>query len=154
MESVKIRLMRNRTFLFLMLILFLIIPLSGQDSQRRQGPVLIKDFESPGEEEKVYPHDPAKARKNLEIGEYYFKRDNYLAAEARFNEALQYDKQWPEAYKKLIEAFVKQEKYGSAVEVCQKFAENNPESGELDYFRKEEKKYREKMGNEAEEEKE
>ena len=118
----------------------------GQQQTRSRGPVLIKDFEDPSEsKEKIYPHDPVAARKNLEVGEYYLKRKKYDAAAKRFSEAVEYDKTWPESYKKLIRAYDKQKDYGSAVEACLKFAENNPESGEIGYFRKEEVKYRKKQ---------
>ena len=116
------------------------------ETRRSQGPVLIKDFEDPGsDEEKVLPHDPAQARKNYEIGEYYFKRDNYAAAENRFMDAVEYDKSWPESYKKLIETYDKLEQYESAVEVCRRFAENNPESGELSYFNRVADEYKSKL---------
>ena len=119
-------------------------PGQGAQQRRSQGPVLIKDFEEPGENgEKVYPHDPKEARRNVEVGEYYFKRDNYEAAAKRFSEAVEYDTSWPESYKKLIETLDEQKEYASAVDVCRKFAENNPESGELDYFRKAAIKYQE-----------
>ena len=118
----------------------------GREQRRSQGPVLIRDFEDPGEKgEKVYPHDPVEARRNVEVGQYYLKRDNYKAAAKRFSESIEYDKTWPESYKKMIETLDKQKNYGSAVEICKKFAENNPESGELDYFRKAEIKYQEKF---------
>jgi tetratricopeptide (TPR) repeat protein len=148
--------MRIRVFL-LLLIPFLISaapqrqsPGQGTEDRRSQGPVLIRDFEEPGEgEEKVYPHDPEQARKNLEIGKYYFKRDNYAAAEDRFSEAVKYDRTWPEAYKKLLETYEKLEKYESAVETCRSFAENNPESGDLDYFSKAEISYQEKFDQQS-----
>ncbi len=34
--------------------------------------------------------DPHKAAKDVEVGDYYFKRKNYSAAESRYREALQY----------------------------------------------------------------
>ncbi len=34
--------------------------------------------------------DPHKAAKNVEVGDYYFKRKNYRAAEDRYREALLY----------------------------------------------------------------
>ena len=34
--------------------------------------------------------DPHKAAKDVEVGDYYFKRKNYRAAEARYREALRY----------------------------------------------------------------
>jgi tetratricopeptide (TPR) repeat protein len=119
-------------------------PGQGGQQRRTQGPVLIKDFEEPGENgEKVYPHDPKEARRNVEVGEYYFKRNNYDAAVKRFSEAIEYDTAWAESYKKLIKALDEQKEYASAVDVCRKFAENNPDSGELDYFMKAAVKYEE-----------
>jgi Tfp pilus assembly protein PilF len=38
----------------------------------------------------MYPYDPHKAAKDLEVGQYYLKRKNYRAALDRFNEALLY----------------------------------------------------------------
>lgn len=112
---------------------------------------MIKDFEDPdSEEEEALPHDPAQARKNLEIGEYYFKRDNYAAAEHRFIDAIEYDKSWPESYKKLIETYEKMEKFESAAEVCRKFVDNNPESSQLDYFSRIADEYRLKAERKAE----
>ena len=34
--------------------------------------------------------DPHKAAKNIEVGDFYFKRKNYRAAEERYREALHY----------------------------------------------------------------
>ena len=34
--------------------------------------------------------DPHKAAKDIEVGDFYFKRKNYIAAESRYREALQY----------------------------------------------------------------
>jgi tetratricopeptide (TPR) repeat protein len=37
-----------------------------------------------------HPWDPHKAAKSVEVGDYYFKRKNYRAAESRYREALKY----------------------------------------------------------------
>lgn len=37
-----------------------------------------------------HPWDPHKAAKSVEVGDYYFKRKNYRAAESRYREALFY----------------------------------------------------------------
>jgi tetratricopeptide (TPR) repeat protein len=37
-----------------------------------------------------HPWDPHKAAKNVEVGDFYFKRKNYRAAEDRYREALLY----------------------------------------------------------------
>jgi len=37
-----------------------------------------------------HPWDPHKAAKDIEVGDFYFKRQNYRAAEDRYREALIY----------------------------------------------------------------
>ena len=37
-----------------------------------------------------HPWDPHKAAKDIEVGDFYFKRKNYRAAEDRYREALLY----------------------------------------------------------------
>jgi len=37
-----------------------------------------------------HPWDPHKAAKDVEVGDFYFRRKNYLAAESRYREALFY----------------------------------------------------------------
>ena len=37
-----------------------------------------------------HPWDPHKAAKDVEVGDFYFKRKNYVAAESRYREALHY----------------------------------------------------------------
>lgn len=38
----------------------------------------------------LHPFDPHKAAKDIEVGDFYFKRKNYIAAESRYREALYY----------------------------------------------------------------
>ena len=38
----------------------------------------------------VHPWDPHKAAKDIEVGDFYFKKTNYTAAESRYREALYY----------------------------------------------------------------
>jgi len=38
----------------------------------------------------MHPWDPHKAAKDVEVGDFYFKRKNYRAAESRYREALSY----------------------------------------------------------------
>jgi tetratricopeptide (TPR) repeat protein len=40
--------------------------------------------------EEFHPWDPHKAQKDIEVGDFYFKRSNYLAALDRYQEALYY----------------------------------------------------------------
>jgi tetratricopeptide (TPR) repeat protein len=43
-----------------------------------------------GDVAEFHPWDPHKAAKNVEVGDYYFHRRNYRAAEDRYREALYY----------------------------------------------------------------
>jgi tetratricopeptide (TPR) repeat protein len=44
----------------------------------------------PADVNEMHPWDPHKAAKDVEIGDFYFKRKNYQAAESRYREALLY----------------------------------------------------------------
>jgi tetratricopeptide (TPR) repeat protein len=47
------------------------------------------DLDSDGVGE-FHPWDPHKAAKDVEVGDFYFRRKNYIAAESRYREALEY----------------------------------------------------------------
>ncbi len=49
----------------------------------------------PSDVEEVRPWNPHQADKNVEIGDFYYKKGNYRAAEGRYQEALRY--QWNHA---------------------------------------------------------
>src|SRR5581483_12359032 len=46
--------------------------------------------EGSGDAGEIHPWDPHKAAKDIEVGDFYFKRKNYRAAEDRYREALYY----------------------------------------------------------------
>lgn len=46
--------------------------------------------EGSGDANLAHPWDPHKAAKDIEVGDFYFKRKNYRAAEDRYREALYY----------------------------------------------------------------
>lgn len=58
----------------------------SSDAVRNAGGPDLND-EGSGE---LHPWDPHKAAKDVEVGDYYFKRKNYKAAEDRYREALFY----------------------------------------------------------------
>jgi tetratricopeptide (TPR) repeat protein len=43
-----------------------------------------------GDVQELKPWNPHRAMKNVEVGDFYFKRKNYVAAESRYREALKY----------------------------------------------------------------
>jgi tetratricopeptide (TPR) repeat protein len=50
----------------------------------------IYDAEQPNDVDEFHPWDPHKAAKDVEVGDFYFKRKNYRAASDRYQEALVY----------------------------------------------------------------
>ena len=52
--------------------------------------VLVDEGSGSGDVGEFHPWDPHKAAKDVEVGDFYFKRKNYHAAEDRYREALLY----------------------------------------------------------------
>jgi tetratricopeptide (TPR) repeat protein len=48
------------------------------------------ESEAPSDTEEMHPWDPHKAAKDIEVGDYYFKRKNYRGALERYKDALVY----------------------------------------------------------------
>src|SRR5579871_1007586 len=56
-----------------------------------KGDDVLKDESAPGNNvAEFHPWDPHRAAKDIEVGDFYFKRKNYVAAEDRYREALYY----------------------------------------------------------------
>jgi tetratricopeptide (TPR) repeat protein len=65
------------------------------------------DLDTPSESGEFTPWDPHKAMKSIEVGDFYFKRENYSAAISRYREALEYKPHDAEATYKLAAALEK-----------------------------------------------
>ncbi len=111
--------------------------LVSQDS-RPTGPkpVLIRDDRTSDREsevEVIYP-DPIEAQRHIRVGDFYFRRKNFEAAEERYREAVKYFPRRPDSYLKLIRALEKMEKFEEALAVCREFIEANPEAPQVEQF--------------------
>ena len=53
------------------------------------------------------PYNPMKAMKDVEVGDFYYKKENYSAAISRYREALDFKPHDAEATYKLAEALKK-----------------------------------------------
>ena len=118
----------------------------SKSGQRKRKPVLIRadrEEQALKEELPVEP-DPSQARKSVTIGDFYFKRENYKAAQLRYEEAIRYHTRWPKAYRKLVRVLEKQLSYLEAAIVCEDFVETNPESNDVSQFQDLAKKLRDK----------
>ena len=67
-------------------------PPPGDAQQHPQSGDAVTDarFEASDDVAEFHPWDPHKAAKDIEVGDFYFKRKNYMAAESRYREALLY----------------------------------------------------------------
>lgn len=125
-------------FLVLLTITLLTPGLIAQQGESGKKPVLIrdevnkKDAEEPAK--KVLVHDPAQARKSVSIGDFYYKRDNFDAAASRYREAIDFNRQWPVPYEKLVKVLREQKKLSDALEVCDLFVKENPDAKQVGKF--------------------
>jgi tetratricopeptide (TPR) repeat protein len=63
------------------------------DAKEHSGSSDVLTNEGPaagGDTTEFHPWNPHKAAKDVEVGDYYFKRKNYVGAESRYREALLY----------------------------------------------------------------
>lgn len=74
-----------------------------------------------------HAYDPHKAAKNVEVGDYYFKRKNYRAAESRYEEALQWKPNDAAATFRLAQTEEKLGKKSDAVKNYQAYLKILPE---------------------------
>ncbi len=138
-----------RALFYPLLLLTLTLPL--QDRRLGRKPVLIRaDDASSQEQEEVAPEpDPDKARKAVEIGNFYYKRENYKAAEVRYREAILYGPEWPEGYEKLVKTLETMARYDQAIQTCREFLEAVPDSKKVPEFERRAKLLEKKLGSGA-----
>jgi len=74
-----------------------------------------------GDVSEFTPYNPMKAMKDVEVGDFYYKRDNYGAAISRYREALEYKPNDAEATYKLAEALNKTGDFAGAKENYQAY---------------------------------
>ena len=86
-----------------------------------------------GDTTEFHPWDPHKAAKDVEVGDYYFKRKNYVGAESRYREALVYKDSDAIATYKLAVCLEKMNRLDEALAQYQaylKILPSGPEAGE------------------------
>jgi tetratricopeptide (TPR) repeat protein len=93
-------------------------------------PPAAKEEEPPEEDESLKPKEytlnPLEAERNLNAGNFYFKKSNYSAAARRFEEASKWDPGSAEAFLKLGEADEKLRNRDGAREAYTKYLELAP----------------------------
>ena len=75
--------------------------------------------EAPSDTDEMHPWDPHKAAKDIEVGDYYFKRKNYKGALERYKDALVYKPNDAVANFRLAEC---EDKMGNSADATQHYA--------------------------------
>ena len=107
-------------------------------AQQRQEPI----YPEPPEEDETlatsrqYSFNPLQAKKEMDAGNFYFKKGNFSAAANRYVEATLWDDSSPDAFYKLGEAYEKLSAYGRAREAYTKFLALTSDKGKAEDVRK------------------
>ena len=103
----------------------------SEEPPQGKAPVLIRDEVDKPKAPLV--RDPAKADEEIKIGDFYFKRENYKAALARYQEALLDRPDYPPAqkklmltYERLIQSLEKHKDQDNARKYMQEYVEKFP----------------------------
>jgi tetratricopeptide (TPR) repeat protein len=83
-----------------------------------------------------YSFNPLQASKEIQVGNYYFKRGSYRAAAHRFREATKWNNGLAEAWLRLGEAEEKQKDLKAAKEAYAKYLELEPDAKNAGEIRK------------------
>ena len=101
---------------------------------KKQEPPKTQEVEPPEEDEaaktekKEYTLNPIQAAKELQIGNYYFKKGSYRSAKNRFEEATKWDPGSAEAWLRLGDACEKLKDHKAAREAFGKYLELAPDA--------------------------
>ena len=85
---------------------------------------------------KEYSFNPIQARKEVQIGGFYFKKGSYRAAAGRYREAAKWDENYAEAYLRLGEACEKLKDAACVRKAYEKFLALAPDSKDAARVRK------------------
>ncbi len=111
-----------------------------QVSTSQKPPALIRDTgvaegKTNVETAKKKEYNPMLALENLKIGNYYFKKGNYVAAIGRFQDAIEYQPNLIDAYDALGRAYEKKGDKEKAISVYKDVLKRYPESPKAGEFK-------------------
>ena len=90
-------------------------PSDDQKNHPLSGAAVVDAEDAVSDVQEMHPWDPHKAAKDVEVGDFYFKRKNYRAALERYKEALVYKPNDALANFRLAECLEKTGKPGEAL---------------------------------------
>jgi tetratricopeptide (TPR) repeat protein len=96
-------------------------PSDDQKNHPQSGAAMVDAEDAASDVQEMHPWDPHKAAKDVEVGDFYFKRKNYHAALERYKEALIYKPNDALANFRLAECSEKTGNVGDAVTHYQEY---------------------------------
>ncbi len=93
-------------------------PKDDAKNHPQSGAAIVDSTEQPSDTDELHPWDPHRAAKDVEVGDYYFKRKNYRGAMERYKDALTYKPNDAIANFRLAEC---EEKTGNASDAIQHY---------------------------------
>lgn len=123
--------LRFLSFALAVFALFFVTAPAQDMPQSSRKPALIRDTdladEIETEPELILEPDPAQSKKNLNVGNTYFKRRNYAAAISRYIEAIAWQPDSIPAHEALVRAYEKTGNLTKAIQTLQSVIEKNPD---------------------------
>ena len=133
--------------LLLLLAFLLCWSESAWSQRRRQAPPPPPEPDQEEESaEPEYTFNPIQAQKELQVGDFYFKKKNYHAAAGRYERATKWQPDLAEAYYRLGEAREKLDQKETALAAFQKYLELFPSSRKAARVKKKIAQLRSKSG--------
>jgi tetratricopeptide (TPR) repeat protein len=102
----------------------------ANDDKAHPGSSAVLMDEGSGSAEAIHPWDPHMAAKDVEVGDFYFKRGNFRAAEDRYREALLYKPNDAIATFRLAESLEKLDRLTEAREEYESYLKILPDGPE------------------------
>jgi tetratricopeptide (TPR) repeat protein len=119
---------------WLLALLLLVPALSADDLKKTRPPAQQSaEEEVPPEEDgaiatKQYSFNPLQSKKEIAVGNQYFKKGAYLAAAGRFREAIHWDASNGEAWLRLAEAEERRKDMQAARQAYEKYLAVSPDA--------------------------
>ncbi|HUA17461.1 MAG TPA: tetratricopeptide repeat protein [Bryobacteraceae bacterium] len=105
-------------------------PQQDKSAQKSRSAPQVQEQVPPEEDESVatkqYSFNPLEAQKDLQVGNYYFRKGDYKAAMSRFHEATLWNPTFAEAFLRLGESEDKLKNKQAAEQAYNKFLELSP----------------------------
>jgi len=114
-------------------------PPANDDKSHPQSEELLRDENlpsGPGDVSEAQLWNPHKAAKNIEVGDFYFKKKNYRAAEDRYREALMYKHNDATATFRLAESLERLDRPAEARQEYESYLQILPHGPESDAAKK------------------